>query len=146
MRGAVAALVLLGTLTAVPARAFDFPPLPAMDEQGVDPAFLTDVFGVWELRDKNGRKRCRVTLLREMGIGGRQIEVAPGCEKTFPVMGDIAAWRLQESWTIDLVDALRKTRVRLETPDERYIAIGDDKDVAGIETFVKVETKTPKKK
>lgn len=117
-----------------------------MDEKGVEPAILADVFGTWELRDAKGKKRCRVTLLKEMAIGGRQIEVAPGCSKVFPVMGDIAAWRLQESWTIDLIDPLRKTRIRFETPDERYIAIGDDKDVADIDTFAKVETRTPKKK
>ena len=146
MRGALVALVVLGASAAAPARAFDFPRLAPMDEEGVDPAFLADIFGVWELRDKSGKKRCQVTLHREMSIGGRHIEVAPGCAKTFPVMDGITAWRLQEGWTIDLVDALRKTRLRLETPDERYIAVGDDQGVAGIETFVKVETKTPKKK
>jgi len=146
MRGALLALVVLGAFAAAPARAFDFPRLAPLDEEAVDPAFLDDMFGVWELRDKSGKKRCQVTLHREMSIGGRQIEVAPGCAKIFPVMDDITAWRLNQGWTIDLVDALRKTRLRLETPDERYIAVGDDQDVAGIETFVKVETKKPKKK
>ena len=140
------ALGFLTVLLAAPAQAYDFPPLEPMDEQAVDPAMLADVFGVWELRDKSGKKRCRVTLLRDTGIGGRQIEVAPACEKAFPIMGDITAWRLQQGWAIDLVDALRKTRVRLETPDERYIALGDDKDVAGIDTIVKIETRPPKKK
>ena len=150
MRRALCLAGLVAVTAAGAARAYDFPPLQPMNETDVEPALLADVFGVWELRDKSGKRRCRITLLKEMGIGGRQVEVAPGCEKAFPVMGDIAGWRLQESWTIDLIDPLRKTRLRLETPDERYIAIGDDKDVAGIDTFAKIEkkieTKAPKKK
>jgi Protease inhibitor Inh len=147
MRRALCLAAVAAAMTAAgAARAYDFPPLEPMNEAEVEPALLADVFGVWELRDKSGKRRCRITLLKEMGIGGRQVEVAPGCEKSFPVMGDIAAWRLQESWTIDLIDPLRKTRLRLETPDERYIAIGDDKDVAGIDTFARIETKAPKKK
>lgn len=146
MRRALVLTALVAVIATGAARAYDFPPLQPMNETDVEPALLADVFGVWELRDKSGKRRCRITLLKEMGIGGRQVEVAPGCEKAFPVMGDIAGWRLQESWTIDLIDPLRKIRLRLETPDERYIAIGDDKDVAGIDTFAKIETKVPKKK
>ena len=37
-------------------------------------------------------------------------------------MADIAAWRLMESWGIDLVDAERKTRIRFTTPDNDYVA------------------------
>ena len=146
MRCAVCLAALMAVIATGAARAYDFPPLQPMNESDVAPALLADVFGVWELRDKSGKRRCRITLLKEMGIGGRQVELAPGCEQAFPVMGDIAAWRLQQGWTIDLIDPLRHTRLRLETPDERYIAIGDDKDVAGIDAFAKIETKAPKKK
>ncbi|MBS0246506.1 MAG: AprI/Inh family metalloprotease inhibitor [Proteobacteria bacterium] len=146
MRRALCLAGLVVVTAAGAARAYDFPPLQPMNESAVEPALLADVFGTWELGDRSGKRRCRIVLLKEMGIGGRQVEVAPGCEKAFPVMGDIAAWRLQEGWTIDLIDPLRKTRIRLETPDERYIAIGDDKDVAGIDTFTKLETRAPKKK
>ena len=55
--------------------------------------------------------------------------------------GDIAAWRLLQDWTIDLVDPLRKTRVRFETPDNRYVAFGDDKDIAGMDKVVKISSK-----
>ncbi|MCW5694490.1 MAG: AprI/Inh family metalloprotease inhibitor [Pseudolabrys sp.] len=150
MRRALCLAALTSTLAVGAARAYDFPPLEPMNEAEVEPAMLADVFGAWELRDKSGKRRCRITLLKEMGIGGRQVDVAPGCDKAFPVMGDIAAWRLQQGWTIDLIDPLRKTRLRFETPDERYIAIGDDKDVAGIDAFAriekKIETRAPKKK
>lgn len=139
-------IVLAGSL-ATPAAAYDFEPVKPLDVKQVDAALLADTFGIWEIRDKSGKKRCRVTLKKEFGIGGYQIEAASGCDKTFPIMGDIAAWRLLEGWTIDLVDGLRKTRVRFETPDNRYVPIGDPKDIAGIDEIVKVRDKAaPRKK
>ena len=138
MRRGLVILALMAAL-AGPANAFDFEPVKPLDTKGVEPALLANTFGAWEIRDKSGKKRCRVTLLKEFGIGGYQIEVTPGCEKNFPVMGDISAWRLLEGWTIDLVDPLRKTRVRFETPDDRYVASGDPKDIAGIYEIVKVK-------
>jgi hypothetical protein len=85
--------------------------------------------------------------MKDFGIGGYQIDVAPDCDKAFPVMGDIAAWRLLENWTIDLVDLLRKTRVRFETPDARYVPFGDEKDIVGMHELVKVRDKSsPNKK
>ncbi|MDI1347515.1 MAG: AprI/Inh family metalloprotease inhibitor [Pseudolabrys sp.] len=136
-RGFVIVALMAGLIG--PAKAFDFEPVKPLDTKGVEPAMLANTFGAWEIRDKSGKKRCRVTLKQEFGIGGYQIEVAPGCEKSFPVTGDISAWRLLEGWTIDLVDPLRKTRVRFETPDDRYVALGDPKDIAGIYEIVKVK-------
>lgn len=95
---------------------------------------IGDIFGPWELRDQSGKKRCRIVLKKEPAIGGYAIEVADTCAKTFPVMGDIAGWRLLEGWAIDLIDATRKTRVRFTTPDERYVAIPE---VDGIDRLVK---------
>jgi hypothetical protein len=46
-----------------------------------------------------------------------------------------------EGWTIDLVDPLRKTRVRFETPDNRYVPFGDDKDIAGMHELIKIQDK-----
>ncbi len=125
--------------------AFDFEPVKPLDVKQVDAALLAEAFGPWEIRDKSGKKRCRVTLTKEFGIGGYQIEIAPGCEKAFPIMADISAWRLLEGWTIDLVDPLRKTRVRFETPDNRYVPVGDPSDVASIDEIVKVKAGTKKK-
>lgn len=138
MRSGLVTLALMAALIG-PASAFDFEPIKPLDTKSVEPALLADTFGAWEIRDKSGKKRCRVTLLKEFGIGGYQIEATPGCEKSFPVMSDISAWRLLEGWTIDLVDPLRKTRVRFETPDDRYVALGDPKDIAGIYEIVKVK-------
>jgi hypothetical protein len=129
------------------AGAFDFEPVKPLDLKSVDPAMLADLYGRWEIRDKGGKKRCRFELKEEFGIGGYQVETAPGCEKAFPVMGDITAWRVLEGWSIDLVDGLRKTRVRFETPDNRYVAFGDRSDIAGIDEIVKLEApKSPRAK
>jgi hypothetical protein len=135
-------VVLIIALTAGligPANAFDFEPVKPHDLKSVDPAMAADMYGAWEVRDKIGKKRCRVTLLQEFGIGGYQIEVAPGCDKAFPIMGDITAWRVLEGWTIDLVDGLRKTRVRFETPDNRYVPFGDVADITGMDELVKIQ-------
>jgi hypothetical protein len=145
MRGSLWFLFLSAAL-ATSAAAYDFEPVKPLDTKEVEPALLADAFGAWEIRDKSGKKRCRVTLLKEFGIGGYQIEIAPGCDKTFPVMADISAWRLLEGWGIDLVDPLRKTRVRFTTPDGRYIPFGDPNDIAGMDEIVKVQDKTRMKK
>ena len=136
-------LILIGFAAALigPAGAFDFEPVKPIDVKTVAPDLLTNIYGAWEIRDKSGKKRCRVNLLKDSGIGGYRIEVAPGCGKAFPVMGDISAWRLLEGWSIDLVDPLRKTRVRFETPDNRYVPFGDDKDIAGMHEIVKIPDK-----
>jgi hypothetical protein len=139
-------LFLLAAAPATPAMAYDFAPTRPMNVQEVDPAMLADVYGAYEIRDKSGQKRCRINLLKDVGIGGSQIDVAPGCDKLFPVMGDIAAWRLLEGWTVDLVDALRKTRVRFQTPDARYVPFGDDKDIAGMYELIKVQDKPAQRK
>jgi hypothetical protein len=138
-------LIVLSAIQAGSAAAFDFEPVKPLDVKQADAALLAETFGPWEIRDKSGKKRCRITLTKEFGIGGYQLDIAPGCEKTFPVMADISAWRLLEGWTIDLIDPLRKTRVRFETPDSRYVPLGDPKDIAGIDEFAKVKAGEKKK-
>jgi hypothetical protein len=139
-----AALGGLLVLLPMPAKAHDFEPVKPLNVDTVDPAMLGDVFGAWEIRDKSGKRRCQVTLLKDAGIGGYQIDVATACKAAFPIMGDIAAWRLNQGWSIDLVDALRKTRIRFETPDSRYIAFGSKADIAGIDQFNKLSDKQTK--
>lgn len=130
-----------------PAWSYDFEPIKPLDLKSVAPALLVDLYGPWEIRDKSGKKHCRIELKKEFGIGGYQIGVAPGCDSIFPVMADITAWRLLQGWTIDLVDGLRKTRVRFETPDNRYIPLGAASDIAGIGGIVKIQDKgSPRKK
>jgi hypothetical protein len=145
MRVGILALALIAALTGA-ARAYDFEPAKPMDVKDLDPAMLNDVYGMWEIRDKGGKKRCRITLLKEPGIGGNQVELAPGCDKAFPVMADISAWRLLEGWGIDLVDPLRKIRIRFTTPDNRYIPFGDKKDIVGMDELLKVSDKPGAKK
>lgn len=141
--GAAGALAML-LIAVAPAAAYDFEPAKPLNLSEVDPSMLADLHGAWEIRDAAGKRRCRLTLLKEAGIGGYQIEVAPGCAKAFPVMEDIAAWRVNEGWSIDLVDALRKVKVRFETPDERYVAFGEARDIAGMERFLKLPDRAKK--
>jgi hypothetical protein len=131
-------LVLSALLAAGSAAAFEFSPLKPIDTAAVDPALLAGVFGPYEIRDKSGKKRCRIVLSREPAIGGMGVEVDPQCAKVYPAMADIAGWRLLEGWTIDLIDPLRKTRIRFETPDNRYVAFGAPADIAGMDVLVKV--------
>ena len=145
MSRALVTIALLAGLSGS-ARAFDFEPGTPLDVPKLDVAMQADIYGVWEIRDKAGKKRCRITLLKEFTIGGYEAQVAPGCEKTFPVMADIAAWRLLEGWTIDLVDPIRRVRIRFETPDNRYVPFGDPKDIAGIYEIVKLRDKAGAKK
>lgn len=140
-----ATVLSLAVLSALPARAYDFEPVKPMDTAEVDPAMLADVYGAYELRNRSGSKRCRIVLLKEPAIGGNGIEVDPGCKKAFPVMDDIAGWRLLESWTIDFIDPLRKVRIRFQTPDERYVAFGDPADIAGMDNLVKLPNAPAKK-
>ena len=143
-RAALAAVVLVATAGA--AAAFDFAPLKPLGLKEVDPAMLKDAFGAYEIRDKAGRKRCRLTLSREPAIGAMAIDVAPDCAKLFPVMADVAGWRLLEGWTIDLIDPLRKTIIRFETPDSRYVPFGDPTAIAGIAELRKMPESPSKKR
>ncbi len=105
-----------------------------MDTRDADPAMLSDMYGKWEIQDAKGKKRCVVTLKKEPTIGGSELEFAKGCDKTFPVLGEITAWRLYDGWTIGFADALRRLRIRFSTPDNDYIA---QPETDGISTIVK---------
>ena len=120
-----------------PACAYDFVPTPALDLTSVDKAMADDMFGKWEIRNDKGTKRCKFTLLKAETIGGMQINIDKNCGKAFPIMAKITAWRLGEGWAIDFVDAERHTRVRFTTPDDNYVAFGDDADVKDMDQLNK---------
>jgi hypothetical protein len=139
MKPRASTLTLSALLAAAgSAAAFEFSPVKPMDTAQVNPALLADVFGAYEIRNQSGTKRCRIVLTREPAIGGMGVEVDTQCAKVYPAMADIAGWRLLEGWTIDLIDPLRKTRIRFETPDNRYVAFGAPADIAGMDDLVKV--------
>lgn len=108
-----------------------------MDLSAVDPALVADLYGPWRIRDRDGGKTCVVVLKPDETIGGSEIEVGDECAKAFPVMDEIAAWRLMENWRIDLVDATRHTRVTFFTPDEAYVAEPEVDGIATIEQLPK---------
>lgn len=122
-------MLALLAMPVAPSYAQDLMP---MDTAGVDPELLKSFYGPWVIADQSGDKTCRVDLKEEPAIGGSVIDVDAGCAKVFPVMDEIAAWRLMENWSIDLVDATRKTRIRFTTPDAAYVA---DPEVDGIFTI-----------
>jgi len=124
---AMALVVLLG---ASPASA-----QALMDLDMVDPAMLDDFLGVWSIQNADASKSCKVSLSREVTIGGLEIDVDPNCGKVFPVMKHVTAWRLYEDWQIVLIDATRKPLIRFSTPDNAYVA---DPETGGITTIVKV--------
>lgn len=111
--------------------------LKSLDLDALDKAEVEDFLGKWEIRNEAGDKRCDVVLKRDMTIGGMQIEVDPTCAKVFPIMDDIAAWRLKEGWAIDLVDAVRQMRLRFEVPDVTYVAMQDIDGIFTIEQLPK---------
>jgi len=106
-----------------------------MDLDAVDPQTLRDFLGDWSIQNANASKTCNVTLSSEVTIGGLEIDVDPDCEKVFPVMKHVTAWRLYENWEIVLVDPTRKSLIRFSTPDNAYVA---DPETDGITTIVKL--------
>jgi hypothetical protein len=124
----VAALIVWLGATTVQAQA-------PLDLDSVDPAMAADFLGDWSIQNADGSKSCKVTLHKDQVIGGMQIDVDPQCGKVFPVMDDVASWRLLEGWEIVLVDATRKSLIRFFTPDNAYVA---DPGTDGITTIVKL--------
>ncbi len=127
MKRVALALALLATA----AHAEDAKPLNLND---FDPAEVKAFLGAYVIKDEMGTRTCVVKLSRKETIGGMVIKVAPGCAKTFPVMADVASWRLYEGWEIVLADATRKGLIRFYTPDNEYVS---DQPVDGIATIVK---------
>ena len=106
-----------------------------LDLDTVDPAMAADFLGDWSIQNADGSKSCKVTLHKDQVIGGMLIDVDPQCGAVFPVMDDVASWRLLEGWEIVLVDATRKSLIRFFTPDNAYVA---DPGTDGITTIVKL--------
>ena len=117
-------------ISATPAFAQDSTPL---DLGAVDASLLEGFFGTWRVQNIDGSKTCDVKLTREEAIGGMAIEVADGCAAAFPVMGDVASWRLYENFEIVLADAARRELIRFYTPDDAYVATPE---VDGIVTII----------
>jgi hypothetical protein len=76
----------------------------------------------------------QLVLMSESTIGSSQIDAAKDCAKAFPVMDDIAAWRLYEGGTIGFANAARKPRIRLPTQDNHDVV---EAETDGIFTIVK---------
>ena len=108
-----------------------------MNLDEVDPAMVADFLGDWSIQNADASKTCKVTLSREDTIGGMVIDVDPQCSAVFPVMNDVASWRLLEGWEIVLADATRRSLIRFFTPDNAYVA---EPETDGIKTIVKMDS------
>lgn len=86
--------------------------------------------GVWQVTDAEATRACAVTLLDDEAIGGYAIDVAPDCAGKFPVMDEIAAWRMFENGDIAFADGARTERLRFYTPDEAYITVEEIDGIA----------------
>ncbi len=128
-----AAVVSLFLSMPTSAHAEDAKPL---DLATVDPAMVEGFFGKWRVGDAGGDKTCDVVLKKDAVIGGMLIEVDPKCATVFPVMGNVAAWRLYENWEVGFADATRKELIRFTAPDETYVATPE---VDGIVAFDRIE-------
>ena len=127
-------LILLSlALVALTQGAFAQSTTP-LDIKSIDAKELKSYLGDWIVQDESGKKKCKVTLSTDEVIGGMKIDVAKNCAKTFPAMGDVAAWRLYEGWEIAFADATRHEVVRFYTPDNEYISY---KEVDGMFTIIK---------
>ena len=100
-----------------------------MDEQA-----RAAILGDWLVKDAEGARSCKVTLTENPTIGGYVIEFVPSCVRTFPVMDDVASWRLMEGNEIVFADAERQTIIRFSTPDAGYVA---EPERDGIVTIIK---------
>lgn len=118
-RLAIAAALIATAFTASTTRAQTPEPI---DTTTLDETGRGDILGNWIITDQTGTKTCRVTFDAEATIGGYVIEIDPACAATFPVMDDVAAWRLYEGWQIVLADSTRKELIRFTTPDDTYVA------------------------
>ena len=122
-------------LLATPAGGDDLKP---MDRNAVDPELVNGFFGVWQIQNEDASKTCDVKLLKDDAIGGMTIELTDGCAKTFPVLGEVTAWRLYEDWVIVLADATRHELIRF-TSDEAGYSAAPETD--GIVTIVQPQDK-----
>lgn len=114
------AIALIATALAASAAHAQTP--EPIDIATLDEAGRGDILGAWIISDQAGAKTCRVTFNAEATIGGYVIEIDPACAAAFPVMDEIASWRLYEGWQIVLADATRKELIRFTTPDDAYVA------------------------
>ncbi|MBM3519991.1 MAG: hypothetical protein FJX63_04360 [Alphaproteobacteria bacterium] len=118
--GSIAAMRILllaaaALLAAMPAQADDGTP--------TSPEMVKEFSGKWQVQDAEAARTCDVVLDGESAIGGYAIDVAADCAKAFPVMDEIAAWRLYENGEIVFADFTRKERLRFFTPDDSYVSV-----------------------
>lgn len=125
--GALAILLALAPGLAgaqeTPAAAPPPPPAPVVDDVETLPTKVVEVPGTWDLSRDGTSRRCVMTLLRDRGVAGQQVNFPAGCRRALPVMSSVAGW-LYADEAVRLVDKdIRPVLLFKRRPDRRsYIA------------------------
>lgn len=88
-------------------RAQDETPAPARTlpppEVETLPTKVAEVPGTWDLSRDGTNRRCVMTLLKDRGPAGQQVNFPAGCRRALPVMANVAGW-LYADEAVRLVD------------------------------------------
>lgn len=95
------------------------------------PTKVAEVPGTWDLSRDGTNRRCVMTLLKDKGPAGQQVNFPAGCRRALPVMSPVAGW-LYADEAVRLVDRdIRPVLLFKRRPDRRsYVATA-----AGGETY-----------
>jgi hypothetical protein len=84
----------------------EMPPAPSALPQPLAetlPTKVAEVPGTWDLSIDGTNRRCVMTLLRDRGPAGQQVNFPAGCRRALPVMRSVAGWLYAEE-AVRLVD------------------------------------------
>jgi len=100
MTGQRIALAVLAWLAVAPVQAQQSPPLGDQ---------ATALLGSWEFSNADRDKRCTATFSNAAVPGGYKVEFDANCVNLFPIVAQIAGWRLPDNDNLFLFDATGKT-------------------------------------
>jgi Protease inhibitor Inh len=82
---------------------------PSLAQTAARPAALPPAIGQlagpWDLTSQAGARRCRITLMRNEGKGGRALGFGAPCRRAFPILASITAWSVGDDGLISLNNA-----------------------------------------
>ncbi len=128
-RSGALALAILLTALPVAGRAQEdgqavAPPPPELAE--TLPTRLTEVPGTWDLSRDGTNRRCVLTLSKDRGPAGQQVNFPAGCRRALPIMSPVAGWLFADE-AVRLVDKdVRPVLLFKRRPDRRsYVATAE---------------------
>lgn len=127
--GAIALTILLTALPAAGQAQEDgqavAPPSPPELAETL-PTRLTEVPGTWDLSRDGTNRRCVLTLSKDRGPAGQQVNFPAGCRRALPIVGPVAGWLFTDD-AVRLVDKdVRPILLFKRRPDRRsYVATAE---------------------